>query len=270
MVPVAMMIEKEQVAVRSEMLRKFLELQERNPQFSLRAFSRKLNVEAGALSRILNGKRRISKKIAERFCKALMLDPTETASMLSHFSNSENLVSKGQVLDPDYLRLTADQFRIASDWYYFAILSLVRTKDFSPDLDWIADRLGIGLDVTRNAVERLFRMGLIKKTTNGKWVRTKLPFLTSDDIQDLSIRKSHLQTLDLAKASVEKDPVSIRDFTSVTMAIDPKKIAEAKVLIRKFQDDLDILLEKKGQHKTEVYRMMVGLFPLTKIREKKI
>jgi hypothetical protein len=53
-----------------------------------------------------------------------------------------------------------------------------------------------------------------------------------------------------------------RDFTTVTMAIDKRKLSTAKELIRKFEDELSDLLE--SGHRTDVYRLSVQLFPFTK------
>ncbi len=263
-----MQVERDQHAVRDLLVQKLSGFQAKNPQFSLRAFARKLDVDPGFLSRILNGKRRVTRALAERFCRAMMLDPTETARILSHFPQRRRQVSKMDQVDASYLQLTADQFRIVSDWYYFGILSLIRTDDFQSDPEWIAKRLGIRVDETKRALDRLSRLEMIEKDSRNQWCRTQVSLETTDEVLDLSIRKSHLQTLDLAKASIEKDSNSERDFTATTMAIDPSRIDEAKVLIRQFQDDMDSLLEGQSRNKKEVYRLMVGLFPLTR-KEKK-
>jgi hypothetical protein len=53
-------------------------------------------------------------------------------------------------------------------------------------------------------------------------------------------------------------------MTSVTMAIDPRKIGMAKEFIRKFQDEFCVLVEQGDQ--TEVYKLSMQFFPLTKTR----
>ena len=70
--------------------------------------------------------------------------------------------------------------------------------------------------------------------------------------------------MELAQKSLTTDPVQERDFTSITMAINSKKLAEAKVLIRKFQDELSGLLEDSTPD--QVYRLCVQLFPLSQGR----
>ncbi len=61
-------------------------------------------------------------------------------------------------------------------------------------------------------------------------------------------------------------PLEKREYTSITMAIDPKNIPRARRLIDRFQDKVVAILE--SGEPTEVYNMNVQLFPLTQIREK--
>jgi uncharacterized protein (TIGR02147 family) len=82
---------------------------------------------------------------------------------------------------------------------------------------------------------------------------------------DVTLKKHHEQSLDLAKESLFRDDVKKRDFTTVTMAIDPKKLSMAKERIRKFEDELSDLLE--SGHRTEVYRLSMQLFPLSKVED---
>ena len=60
------------------------------------------------------------------------------------------------------------------------------------------------------------------------------------------------------------EPVEHRDFSSLTFPLDPKKLDQAKTLIRRFEDDLFALLDEESTP-TEVYRLAIQLFPLTKM-----
>ena len=60
--------------------------------------------------------------------------------------------------------------------------------------------------------------------------------------------------------SLENDPIHTRSMTSMTMAIDPKKIKQAKELIDEFEINLSEFLEH-GKKK-EVYQLCISLFPL--------
>ena len=56
--------------------------------------------------------------------------------------------------------------------------------------------------------------------------------------------------------------MELRDFTSMTMAIDPEKLTEAKKKIREFRRGLSEFLE--AGKKEEVYRLNIQLVPVTK------
>jgi len=244
---------------------RIVETQGRNPQFSLRAFAKKIGIGSGPLSQILSGRRTVSRKMAVKLCDALLLDPQERHEVLSEFPDKklEHVLKTGNA--SEFLKLSHDQFSVIADWHHFAILYLVETKDFKPKTTWIAERLGIQERQAEQAVERLFRLGLIEAVSKTEWKLTNPSVRTTDDIENLSLRKNHFQNLELARASLEHDSVEDRDFTTLTVATHPNKLKQAKELIRKFQDDMMHLLEDTKES-TEVYRMSIELFPLTRLR----
>jgi uncharacterized protein (TIGR02147 family) len=260
---------KEQVAIQRLLSRKLTEARIKNAAYSLRAFSRKLGVSSSAVSEIMNGKRTISAKLAERIVTRLSLDPKEAETVLSLFPKKrKNFRANGGMPQglpageiKKMLQLSVDEFHAISDWYHFAILSLLETRGAKSDSAWIAKRLGISIRDASSALERMERLDLLK-WENGKIALTGKSFQTTDDVNNLALRKTHAQNLELAKAALEIDDLGIRDFTAMTMAIDPKKIPEAKKLIREFRDRLCGFLEQ-GEKK-EVYKFSVQLIPLSK------
>ena len=76
---------KEQVAVQRLLREKFSEIQRGNPRYSLRAYARTVDVHVGALTYIINGKRNVSRSLAERIAQRLLLDPQERSELLTFF-----------------------------------------------------------------------------------------------------------------------------------------------------------------------------------------
>ncbi len=258
---------KDQLAIQNLLRTKFSEIQRQNARFSLRAYSKKLGVHVGALTYIMNGKRNVSRKLAERIAQRLLLDPQQRSELLGLFPEKrkyrKNDSSPGEVFEPRYLELSASQFKVASEWEHFAIMSLVKCEGFISQSTWIATRLGITETKAKQVVDRLLQLGLLAMDSSGALSRSEKSYRTPDDVADLSLKRHHEQTLDLAKESIFRDEVAMRDFTTITMAIDPRKMSAAKELIRKQQDELSDLLE--SGHQTEVYRLSVQLFPLSRI-----
>ncbi len=256
---------KSQIVFQNLLREELVRIQGANASYSLRAFAKKAGVHVGALSSIMGGKRNVSRKLAERVLGRLLVDPQKRSEVLDLFPQSrrKNVVRPvdGDLsFQPRYLELSAAAFRIIADWEHFAILCLFRMKDFSSDRSWIERKLGLSAKRIDSALKRLKDLSLIEITSDGSLKRTTQSVRTSDDIAEVSLKKSHEQSLDLAKNSLFRDPVHLRDHTSITMAIDPKKIGMAKEMIRKFQDELAEVLE--SDRPTEVYRLSMQLFPL--------
>lgn len=250
-----------QLAIQKKLNETFSETQIKNPAFSLRAFARRLELSPSALSEILKGKRRISKKMAGRVVTNLCLNPMEAKNLLDLFPDKVSRKESSARYHSPYQPLSMDQFHLIAEWYHFAILSLAETKDFVGDPQWIGKRLNIRPQEAQDAISRLERLKMLVRTTDGRLEPTYVEYTTTDNVADVSVRRAHAQNLEFAKRSLEEDPIEVRDLTATTMAIDVEKLPEAKKMIREFHDKLSAYLET-GTHR-EVYKICVQLFPLS-------
>lgn len=249
-----------QIELRQIISEEFLNIKARNGSYSLRAFATRIGLVPSAVSEILSGKRRITKKMAKKILERLSVPPDKTAKIIGSL-NLEKIERNDRTDEKEFLRVNMDQYHVISEWYYFAIVSLAETEGFKGNSKWIASRLNIPIRDAEVALDRLERLGMLKKV-GGKLVSTGLQFETTSDMANLSLRKNHYDNLELAKKSLETDDVLKRDFSSMTMAIDPKQLPEAKKLIKNFRRKLCAYLEAGS--KKEVYRICVQLFPLSK------
>ncbi|MBC7387072.1 MAG: TIGR02147 family protein [Cryobacterium sp.] len=249
--------------LQTKMFEKFQELKLRNERYSLRAFSRKLGIGAGAVSQILSGKRNVSAKLAVKICEKLLFDPVERAEVLGPFKKTKNVAKPKH---DSFVKLTQEQFLAISQWQHFAILSLVKISGAKGDSSWIAQRLGISEKEASLAVKRLIHLGLLEKK-NGALKRIAQPIRTTDDLKDLTLRAAHVETLEIAKHALLGIPVEHRDFTTVTLPLLPEKIPQAKELIREFQNQFFSLFEDVTSP-AQVYRLSMELFPLSKLESK--
>lgn len=250
-----------QLAIQKKLNEMFSETQMKNPAFSLRAFARRLELSPSALSEILKGKRRISKKMAGRVVTNLCLNPIEAKTILDLFPEKVSRKDLSPNYRSPYQPLSMDQFHLIAEWYHFAILSLAETREFQSDAQWIGKRLNIRPQEAQSALDRLERLKLLNRTAEGKLVTTGIEYGTTDDVSDVSVRKAHAQNLEFARRSLEEDDISCRDFTATTMAIDIDKLPVAKKMIREFHDRLCAYLE--SGNKREVYKICVQFFPLS-------
>lgn len=239
----------------------------KNPQYSLRSFAKRLDISAAALSEIMAGKRRVSAKLAQRMLERLNLSPADLEPLVAGLARSHQGLSKRQSKSGRVTILSNDQFKIVTEWYHFGILTLLETKDASTDVGFLSGRLGVSKRDITAAIERLERLGMLGRDHFGKLQLTGESFHSSDGVPSSAVRASHSQALDLAKASLETDDVTIRDFTSLTFAASPSDLPKARKLIRKFRTDLANALGRDP--KEEVYMLSINLFPLSKADSKR-
>ncbi len=237
--------------------------QRRNPTYSLRAYSRDLGVHPGTLSAFLNRKRSLPQKTARKICDRLNLSPKYRNQFLTlNQIKTESI----DVPATESLQLNETQFQIIAEWEHYAFLSLMELRNFPKAkhkaISTAAKRLEISIPRVKVVLERLLKADLIKLTKTGMLERTFERLSTTEDIVSQALRKAHSEELDLAKRSVEKTEIEKCEFRSTTLAIHPRNIAAAKKAMRKFQEEIELLLESEDA--TEVYQMCLQFFPLTK------
>ncbi|MCB0355663.1 MAG: TIGR02147 family protein [Bdellovibrionales bacterium] len=252
------------------------ELQKRsdkNSKYSLRAFARQLDLDAGTLSSILNGKRPLSMDMAEKILTRLKCNESTREIVLSSVArfHSQRPMTRRDPKIKNYSFtynskkkvLGLDIFHIISDWYHQAILEMTYLDNFSDNPEWIARELNISVPTAKLALNRLIEYGLIEKKPEGytkkdAHLEIEQPYLTS------SARKSkQIQIRTKAIESIKQDPVDSRYMTTITMCIDPDLLPAARKKIDAFNDTLCAFLES-GKRK-QVYVLEMGLFSLQRM-----
>lgn len=252
-----------------EWLRTELKRRQRaNPSYSLRGFSQSLELSPAFLSKILNGKKSLSLESAVKVCDRLALTPIERAAFCKGVSldrASEQVIQymegRQDVSNIDQIkRLEEDQFQAISDWYHFALRELVATRDFRPDVSWIASRLGITEAESTDALARLIRLKLIK-LKSGRWRKTNAWVGVPSGRGSAALRRHHSQMIQKACEAIEGQSVEERDITGMTFTTNPEKIELVRKEIADFRRKIADLLNvsKPG----EVYQINVQLFRLT-------
>ena len=234
----------------------FAERTRSNPQYSLRAYARSLQIDSSTLSAILRRKRPLSAKMAQRLIARLDInDPSKTQMLLLG-----TLGATDGDLAPKYTELDLAASEVISSWEHFAIMALLQCDRFRADYRTISRRLNIPIALVIEALHRLEKLGLVKNESS-TWVLTGKNLATPQNVPNVNLRKTLRQNIEKALESLERDPVEVRDVSGMTMAIDAKKLPEAKKLIQDFRRRLSVFLEHGS--KNSVYRLNIQLFPLT-------
>lgn len=245
---------------RSILTAELLKRVKENPSYSLRRFAQQLEVSPATLSGVLSGKRRLSLTSAAKITDKLNLPPSDAArffqAVASHLANAD----VGSPPPPNYTTLSEDVFRTISDWYHYAILELTYVKGCQNDPRWFARKLGIETAQAAEAMDRLINLGLleIKKDQIRK---VEASITTPSGVPSKAVRSRHKQILQKAQESVETHSLDERDITSVTMAIDPTLLPEAKKRITAFRRELCDFLTTGNRR--QIYELSIQLFPLS-------
>jgi len=241
------------------------DMKKKNASLSLRSVASILKISPASLSQVISGKRPMSKRTALRLADYFSLSPDETKELLYSTMKTHEPQAfkkrKPRIRKDELKRLEEDEFKLVSDWYHYAILSLSAINTNSSDPKWIADRLGITEKEAQEGFDRLERMKLIERNSTG-FIQISQPLTTTQDVPSSAIRKHHKQNLQLAEKSLDRDSVDERAFGGVTMAIDKKDLNEAKKMLRNFRRRFWKKMESNSP--TSVYTLALQFFPVMK------
>lgn len=237
---------------------------------SVRSFAIRAGISVSHLSRVLSGKKDLSEEMALKVASELQMTELEKTHFLDLVSLEKADVHTRQLLtqrirsrDATVRRkIDPEVFKVISDWHYFPIVELTRTKGFRADPQWIARKLGISSTEAQVALQRLQAVGILSVNQDGRiFVAGQLDVETSDDIALEAIQKHHEQMSQKAIAALGHEDVKEREFQSMQIAFRDEDMHKAKLLIREFVDKFES--EFKPLPGENVYQMNVQFFNLT-------
>lgn len=249
---------------------------EKNSSYSLRAFAKSLAIDAGTLTRIINGKRIPSLMLGKELISGLNLEGSEAELFLNSLAKekwnekpirvSQDLKNFGQPKEDEIRPLSnayqveLDTYKILADWIHYAILELTFVSDFNSNCKWIAEKIGRSVDDVEIAVERLMKLKLLS-LENGKYVKTNTRITTKDKSKTTKpLMRLQKDLLGIALKAIDEVDYEKRASVSMTMAINPKNIDKAKSAFVEFSEKMCDLLEEGEQ--TEIYNLIINLSPI--------
>jgi uncharacterized protein (TIGR02147 family) len=229
----------------------------KNPKYSLRAFARDLEVQPATMSHFLKRKRVPSPAFRERAYVMLNLSVDQRRQL----ENGADEIFRFSEMDMDI-------FVSLSNWYYDAILELLRTKGIKSQEGFVAKRLGISVAEAESAINRLMQMGMIKQMPNKTWVVNNENTLTyGGDQTNFALQNLQRQLMEKAIIALQEVPKKNREQASMTMAVNKNDLPEVKQRIKKFQQELCEFLQRPNRDADEVYQLVTSFFPLTVLKD---
>lgn len=226
-------------------------------RYSLRHFAHDLDVSPTYLSLILNGKKRPSEKF--------ILHVSETLG--EGFERVNQWVSKAKDKRPYFEYMSAEDFSKIAQWYNYAIIESFKLSDFPRDVKStpkaLSELYDLDLKTIRQSLKKLQELNIIQQKKD-QWVLVKESntSLTPSEATSQIKRNFQKQILNKAIQAIEDHSTDVRHNSSVTFAIDDSKIEKARELIKKFRQDMSLLLTHSA-HLNKVYNLAIALYPVS-------
>jgi len=232
-----------------------------NKHYSLRAYAKKLEIDSSNLSAILKNKRPLPQRRIHTFVKKLNLTKTEGELFRLSAQREATQIDKIRLSKIKKKYLVEKKYNnIIRKNIYYAFLQLIKTNDFNPNHDNICAKLNSTKSELEQVINELTELHFIKKCSKRGYKRVVSSLESSEDVPNSLIKESHKESMLEALKKIDIIDIDKRDYSSVTMAIDPLKINQAKAIIREFQDKLTSLLTS-SENITEVYQFNCQLYP---------
>lgn len=246
--------------------------------FSFQYLGRKLEMDASYVAKIFNNQRHLPvEKIQDLLglleLKGKKADYFET---LIHFGRAksdqdskvyfEKLVRLRSVQG---YKLTAQQFKFYSKWYFTAIRAILGISQWTEeDAPEIARRLDPPLrpDQTRQALSFMLRTQLIEKDSNGYLRPTERHIRSGSRADAQLIRQFQMEMLDLAKRSLESHEPTVRDVTTLTIAIRSEALPDIRAILAEARQAIRQRIDLDSDP-NQIYQLNLQLFPLTRVQE---
>ena len=263
------MIGQDSVSYRNLLVEEMQRRRGKNPAYSVRAMARDLGLSPAFMSQVISGKRRLSEEKAQSMASRLSWSRPKTRlflglvrvdlcrdpklrSELRDQVVSENVAGKGKRRG----RIVENHFPDGLEWHHFALIEMADIPGLLLKPRTVARRLDIPLDKVLDAIRRLVLAGHLVPCETG-FVLSNQEFvvrMTPKQIKD-DTRRSMLR----AERALDQGE-KLKDVALTTMAINPRYVKRARVLIRKFHFELAQFLSKGP--KSRVFQFSSQLVPV--------
>lgn len=241
----------------SEFLKlKYEERRERNPQYSLRSFSRDLDMSSGRLTNLLKGRDIPGIDSIQKISVMLKLKQDETDRLID-LVTKQRYLKRGTGLAR---QLTTDEFKLISDWKILTVFTLFQCTDFHYTLDWLIDKTGFSKDEIQVALDRLESIDLIEKK-DSFYILKHQNITTSNDIPFKDMKLFHENFIQFALDSLKDGNQSVSDFSEITMCIDRESINDYLKVIADFRAKID-QISARTKKKNDIYQLNIQFFPI--------
>lgn len=242
--------------------------------FSLRnAAAREQSFSHSQLSRLVNGKRRLTSDIIEPLAKALELSWEERA-YLDLWAKTEREKRKlpfyketGETrhsLEPKRGR-RKEQNHILENWLNVYLRDASKLEAFKPDPVYLHRLLGAIASPQQisRSLKFLLREGFLRRTIEGRVVVNETLITSSTDIPNKKLRGFHKQALRIAQRNIDLLPLDRRREYAVILHLNKDSIADLRLLLSEFYERLLQFAEKRPDESEHLCQVLINMTQIT-------
>lgn len=246
----------------------------KNPQFSIGAWSKKLDLKStAALAKVLSGEREASEGLVTKLIDYFKFTKQEGLTFRSLVSISkmkisdqdkvllcQKLYSQSKNKKLESRRIALDQFNLFASNLPFAIYELGKLPGLNLKklTTLISDSKESDI---MESIKTLSRLNLIE-ISNDQVIRSKkLHLETTDDIPSDAIKHYHKNGLATAAKRIDEIKVEMREFQSLLLMLNTKNIDKYKKMIRDLMDDVENCDPTNTVNR--LYSLQIQLYPVS-------
>lgn len=241
-----------------------------NRRYSLRAYAKFLGISPAHLSEVLNGKMGLSVRLAAQIAERLQLNEELTAyfcDSVEYLHGASRLVreeAKTRLHRRKHFfeEMNLGTLEVIGKWYHFALLELIRIKDFRFSVEAASHLLGVDVVHVQSALERLQKLGFLEPNAGG-WTNRKPLASSPESIPSEVVRRYHKDMMKMAFDALDAQPVDERIAMSTVLGIERSRIPEVQKALQEFAHQLcrDFGASPRPD---SVYGLSMQFFSLTK------
>jgi len=259
-----------------EFLKDFFEEQKKLKKiFSYRYFASKSGFSSASfLVYILKGERNLSFKSIQKILKGLDLEgksakyfeslvlynqTTSSAEKKEHFENLKKLRKNTK-----FAKLNKTQYSLYDEWYFQVIRELVVLSDWNGDYKRLGKlvRPSITSSQAKNAVEKLEKIGLIKKEKN-IYIQIE-ESITAIGTPAFIIKKTRAELIQKGAEATELMTPKERYIAGTTLSVGARSYDKITKLLDEVRDNISkIAMQEDSKNIEKVYQLNLQIFPMS-------
>jgi uncharacterized protein (TIGR02147 family) len=263
-----------------EFLKDFYENKKReNPRFSHRHIAAKIGFDSGYFTKIIQGKRNISKKMISKFAIFLNLKVKESRffEALVLYNQAKRLSEKRHYLErllsfrkTDAAVLDKRQYELFDKWYYFAIREILAFYPFKGNYKELASLTEppIRPKDAKKAISVLEKADLVRKNAAGIFERVEPVWTTGTDVRSIALVNLHRSMADLGKEAFDRFERDKRSMSTLTLSISEQEYKAIEKEIEAVRQKI-LTMARSCEKPDRVYQCNFNIFPLSRLPDEK-